>query len=120
MKNQVLLVLFLCILSGSFVHSRETSEKQMLLNLFAEKDSSILEYSQERVYFNPDRLVFTRDGMFIQADSGELYPISSLSFDRISKYYQEPRPSYVTCRNPECKAKFLSTASYCSRCGTPR
>lgn len=121
MKTPILLLLSLFVLSVSFAHSTEHSaEQKILLNLFEEEDSSILEYSQGRVYFNPDRLVFSLDGMFVQADSGKLYPISSLSFDQSSKYYQEPRTVYVSCRNPDCSTRFPSTYSYCPTCGTSR
>lgn|GEM_PF-2923834 len=123
MKRIYFFLVTLLFLPMSLLQAAELLEQingDALLSLVKEKDVSILECTEERVYFNPNRLLFSIDGMFIQTDSGALCPISNVSFDANVGYYQEPPTTWVTCRNPNCRYRFDNKYSYCPRCGTAR
>ena len=98
--------------------SSEQINRDALLTFAKEWDASILEHTTKRVYFNPDRLLFSVDGMFIQTDSGTLCPISNVSFTAGVGYYQEPRPMKVRCSN--CGYRYPAHYSHCPNCGTPQ
>jgi hypothetical protein len=88
------------------------SNKALLHTLIQERDSSILEYTEGRVYLNPSRLLFSPEDVFIQTDCRGLFRIENLSFDSRSGYFQ---PVQIRCRN--CGAIFDKGPLYCPACG---
>ena len=84
MKISAFFLSLLLTFSFSMVQAAERDGQACLKSLIAlaeEGDSSISEYTQEKICLNPDRLLFSLDGIFIQTDSGGLCPINRLSFD---------------------------------------
>ena len=115
MKISAFCLSFLLTFFFSMVQAAESGEQDCLKPLIAlaeEGDSSISEYSQEKICLNPGRLLFSLDGIFIQTDSDGLCPINRLSFDTASGYFQ---PVMVKCN--KCGCAFEKGPLYCPNCG---
>lgn len=106
----VLFVMFLSVAQATQQYE-ETCWNSLII-LVEEGDSSIAEYSEGKLSFNPSRLLFSPDGMFVRTDSGVLYPIARLSFDPVSGYFQ---PVLVKC--PKCGCVFEKGPLHCPSCG---
>ena len=97
-----------CLL-GLFSITTAFSHDHSIECLRTNKDHSIVEETEEKIYLNFDRLVFDRSGIFLENDLGELFPIKDLFYRQ--GMYCISKPTRWICSS--CGREYSSQRSIC-------